>query len=252
MAEDGGDRLVGADRVLAVLRELAGYPAGVGLDELAKAVASPKPTVHRALVALRRAGFASQDGRGRYVLGDGFLRLAFAHHELRPDHVRVHPMLTKLATRFGETAHYAVLDDRSIVYRSKVDPPTGAARLTSTIGGRNPAHCTAVGKLLLASALPDDESVAAWVRTGGLERRTEHTITTAAELATQLRTIRANGYAVDDQENEVGVNCIAVPIFLTSPRVPSGAVSVSALAYRTPLPRLVDALPEILSIVDAP
>ncbi|HEY2696897.1 MAG TPA: helix-turn-helix domain-containing protein [Pseudonocardiaceae bacterium] len=162
MAEDGGDRLVGADRVLAVLRELAGYPAGVGLDELAKAVASPKPTVHRALVALRRAGFASQDGRGRYVLGDGFLRLAFAHHELRPDHVRVHPMLTKLATRFGETAHYAVLDDRSIVYRSKVDPPTGAARLTSTIGGRNPAHCTAVGKLLLARALPDDESVAAW------------------------------------------------------------------------------------------
>ena len=251
MAEDGGDRLVGADRVLAVLRELAGHPAGVGLDELARAVDSPKPTVHRALVALRRAGFASQDGRGHYVLGDGFLRLAFAHHELRPDHVRVHPLLVELAARFGETAHYAVLDDRWIVYRSKVDPPTGAARLTSTIGGRNPAHCTAVGKLLLASALPDDESVAAWVRTGGLERRTERTITTAAELAAQLRTVRARGYAVDDQENEVGVNCIAVPIFLTSPRMPSGAISVSALAYRTPLPSLVDALPEILSIVDA-
>ncbi|HEY4456417.1 MAG TPA: IclR family transcriptional regulator [Pseudonocardiaceae bacterium] len=251
MAEDGGDRLVGADRVLAVLRELAGYPSGVGLDELAKAVASPKPTVHRALVALRRAGFASLDGRGHYVLGDGFLRLAFAHHELRPDHVRVHPLLVELANRFGETAHYAVLDDRSIVYRSKVDPPTGAARLTSTIGGRNPAHCTAVGKLLLARALPDDESVAAWVRTGGLERRTERTITTAAKLAAQLRTIRDQGYAVDDQENEVGVNCIAVPIFLTSPRVPSGAISISALAYRTPLPCLVDALPDIMSIVDA-
>lgn len=250
MAMDGGDRLVGADRVLAVLRELAGYPSGVGLDELAKAVASPKPTVHRALVALRRAGFASQDGRGRYVLGDGFLRLAFAHHELRPDHVRVHPLLVELANRFGETAHYAVLDDRSIVYRSKVDPPTGAARLTSTIGGRNPAHCTAVGKLLLARALPDDESVAAWVRTGGLQRRTERTITTAAELAAKLCLIREQGYAVDDQENEVGVNCIAVPIFLTSPRAPSGAISVSALAYRTPLPHLVDALPDIMSIVD--
>jgi IclR family acetate operon transcriptional repressor len=251
MAEDGGDRLVGADRVLAVLRELAGYPSGVGLDELARAVASPKPTVHRALVALRRAGFASQDGRGHYVLGDGFLRLAFAHHELRPDHVRVHPLLVELATRFGETAHYAVLDGRSIVYRSKVDPPTGAARLTSTVGGRNPAHCTAVGKLLLARALPDDASVDAWVRTAGLERRTDRTVTTAAGLAAQLRAIRDQGYAVDDQENEVGVNCIAVPIFLTSPRVPSGAISVSALAYRTPLPRLVDALPEILSIVDA-
>jgi DNA-binding IclR family transcriptional regulator len=251
VTEDGGDRLVGADRVLAVLRELAGHPAGVGLDELAKAVASPKPTVHRALVALRRAGFASQDGRGRYVLGDGFLRLAFAHHELRPDHVRVHPLLMELANRFGETAHYAVLDDRSIVYRSKVDPPTGAARLTSTIGGRNPAHCTAVGKLLLARALPDDESVATWVRLGDLEQRTERTLTTASALAAQLRTIREQGYAIDDQENEVGVNCIAVPIFLTSPSVPSGAISVSALAYRTPLPRLVDAVADIKSIVDS-
>jgi DNA-binding IclR family transcriptional regulator len=250
MGEDGVDRLVGADRVLAVLRELAGYPAGVGLDELAKAVDSPKPTVHRALVALRRAGFAGQDGRGHYVLGDGFLRLAFAHHELRPDHVRVHPLLVRLANRFGETAHYAVLDDRSIVYRSKVDPPTGAARLTSTIGGRNPAHCTAVGKLLLAGTLPDDADVAAWAGTGELERRTEHTITTPTGLAAQLRTIRDQGYAIDDQENEVGVNCIAVPIFLISPRVPSGAISISALAYRTPLPQLIAALPEIKSIVD--
>lgn len=250
MGEDGVDRLVGADRVLAVLRELAGYPTGVGLDELAKAVDSPKPTVHRALVALRRAGFASQDGRGHYVLGDGFLRLAFAHHELRPDHVRVHPLLVRLANRFGETAHYAVLDDRSIVYRSKVDPPTGAVRLTSTIGGRNPAHCTAVGKLLLAATLPDDASVTAWASAADLERRTSRTITTPTDLAEHLRTIREQGYATDDQENEVGVNCIAVPIFLTSPRVPSGAISVSALAYRTPLPQLVTALPEIKSIVD--
>lgn len=250
MAEDGGDRLVGADRVLAVLRELAGYPAGVGLEELARAVASPKPTVHRALVSLRRAGFASQDGRGHYVLGDGFLRLAFAHHELRPDHVRVHPLLVELANRFGETAHYAVLDDRSIVYRSKVDPPTGAARLTSTIGGRNPAHCTAVGKLLLATTLPDDDSVLTWAANGDLERRTNHTITTPADLAAHLRVIREQGYATDDQENEVGVNCIAVPIFLTSPRAPSGAISISALTYRTPLPRLVAALPEIKSIMD--
>jgi DNA-binding IclR family transcriptional regulator len=251
MGEVGGDRLVGADRVLAVLRELAGYPAGVRLDELAKVVDSPKPTVHRALVALRRVGFASQDGRGRYVLGDGFLRLAFAHHELRPDHVRVNPLLVRLVARFGETAHYAVLDDRSIVYRSKVDPATGAIRLTSTIGGRNPAHCTAVGKLLLADALPDDASVAAWVPAGGLERCTERTITTAEGLAAQLRIVRDQGYAIDDQENEVGVNCIAVPIFLTSPRMPSGAVSVSALACRTPLPALVAALPDIKSIVDS-
>ena len=67
------DKLVGADRTLAVLTALAGYAQGVSLEEITVAVGSPKPTVHRALGALRRAGFATQDGRGRYLLGNGFL-----------------------------------------------------------------------------------------------------------------------------------------------------------------------------------
>lgn len=234
------DRLVGADRVLAILAELARHADGIGLDEMARAVSSNKPTVHRALASLRRAGFAAQDGRGRYVLGDEYLRLAFAHHEARPDHVRIHPVLRTLAERYGETAHYAVLDGGDVVYRSKVDPPRGAIRLTSTVGGRNPAHCTAVGKLLLAYALADDAAVHDWAAGRTLVRRTERTRTTAADLAAELRLIRGRGWAADDQENEAGVNCLAVPAFLTSPTHPAGAVSVSAPAYRTPLSRLID------------
>lgn len=245
----GEDRLVGADRVLVVLRVLAERPEGIGLEEMAKAVDSPKPTVHRALAALRRAGFAVQDGRGRYLLGDEFLRLAFTHHEARPDHVRIRPALERLAGRFGETAHYAVLDGREVVYRAKVDPPSGPVRLTSTVGGRNPAHSTGVGKLLLAWALPDDAAVAAWAREVALERRTPRTKVTVEELRAELAAVREQGCAVDDQENEVGVNCVAVPVFLTSATTPSGAVSVSALAYRTSLPSLVEALPEIHAIV---
>ncbi len=242
-------RLVGSDRVLAVLKELARFPDGVGLEELTRAIGSPKPTVHRALASLRRAGLADQDARGRYVLGDEFLRMAFAHHEARPDHVRVRPVLEALAAEFGETAHYAVLDGREVVYRAKVDPPSGAVRLTSTIGGRNPAHCTAVGKLLLASRLTTREDVMAWVAAGDLERRTPRTLCTADELESDLRATRQRGYAVDDQENEVGVNCLAVPAFLTSPTSPSGAVSVSALAYRTPLSTLVDAVDRIRGLL---
>ena len=244
------ERLVGSDRVLAVLKELARYPEGIGLDELSRVVGSPKPTVHRALVALRRAGLAEQDARGHYVLGDEFLRLAFIHHEARPDHVRILPVLNELATRFGETAHYAVLDNHSIVYRSKVDPPSGAIRLTSTVGGRNPAHTTAVGKLLLAYRLTTPEAVDAWVGTTALERRTPKSKCTASELLADLEEIRANGYGTDDQENEDGVTCIAVPVFLGTTSDPSGAVSVSALAYRTSLRTLVDAVPRIRGIVD--
>ncbi|MFF3332968.1 IclR family transcriptional regulator [Streptomyces sp. NPDC002888] len=245
---DGG-RLVGSDRVLAVLKELARYPDGAGLDELTRAIGSPKPTVHRALGALRRAGLAGQDARGRYVLGDEFLRMAFAHHEARPDHVRVRPVLEALAHRFGETAHYAVLDGREVVYRAKVDPPTGAVRLTSAIGGRNPAHATAVGKLLLARRSGTRAQVEAWVGASPLERRTPRTLCTAADLHQELRATAERGYACDDQENETGVNCLALPVYATSPTTPSGAVSISALAYRTPLATLVDALDEIRALL---
>jgi DNA-binding IclR family transcriptional regulator len=233
------ERLVGADRVLAILAELARHAEGIGLEEMARAMASNKATVHRALAALRRAGFATQDGRGRYLLGDEFLRLAFAHHEARPDHERIRPVLQDLARTYGETAHYAVLDGDTVVYRAKIDPPHGAVRLTSTVGGRNPAHSTAVGKLLLAYALPDDDAVRAWALGRPLERRTARTLTTADELAAALREVRERGYATDDQETDDGVNCLAVPVFLTSPSVPSGAVSISAPTYRTPSSRLV-------------
>ncbi|MFI6935388.1 IclR family transcriptional regulator [Streptomyces sp. NPDC050287] len=242
-------RLVGSDRVLAVLKELARYPDGVGLEELTRAIGSPKPTVHRALGALRRAGLAGQDTRGRYVLGDEFLRMAFAHHEARPEHVRIRPVLEALADRFGETAHYAVLDGREVVYRAKVDPPTGAVRLTSTVGGRNPAHATGVGKVLLAHQLGTLEEVAAWIGDSPLVRRTPRTLCTAAGLYRDLRATRERGYAVDDQENESGVNCLSLPVYATSPAIPSGAVSISALTYRTSLHTLVDAVDEIRALL---
>ncbi|MGW2219410.1 IclR family transcriptional regulator [Nonomuraea sp. NPDC001684] len=246
---DGDAKLVGADRVLAVLAELARHPDGIGLEEMARAVSSPKPTAHRALAALRRAGLAVQNGHGRYVLGDEFLRMAFAHHEARPDHVRVTPILQALCDRYGETVHYAVLEGTSVVYRSKLDPPSGAVRLTSVVGGRNPAHCTAVGKMLLAGTLRDEAAVRAWVGDRRLERPTERSVGTAEELHAELVRVREQGYAADDQENEPGVNCVAVPAYLTSPTVPSGAVSISGLAYRTPLSVLVEDVPAIRAVV---
>ncbi|MEU1300674.1 IclR family transcriptional regulator [Streptomyces shenzhenensis] len=242
---DGTGRLVGSDRVLAVLKELARYPEGVGLEELTRVIGSPKPTVHRALGALRRAGLADQDTRGHYLLGDEFLRMAFAHHEERPEHVRLHPVLQTLAARFGETAHYAVLDGSEVVYRAKVDPPTGSVRLTSTVGGRNPAHLTGVGKLLLAQELPTLEAVRQWVGDKPLVRRTPRSLCTAEELHQALEATRERGYAMDDEESEVGVSCVALPVYALAPSAPSGALSVSALTYRTPLTVLIDAVDEI-------
>ena len=242
---DETPRVVGADRVLAVLIELSRHPSGISLDDLSRIVDSPKPTVHRALVSLRAAGLAGQDGPGHYVLGDEFLRLAFAHHEARPDHVRIQPLLQTLATRYGETTHYAALDGPDVVYRAKVDPAAGGVRLTSTIGGRNPAHATGVGKALLATVLPDDDAVRAWVGDRTLARRTPTTLTTVETLAADLAVTRERGWAIDDEENERGIVCVAFPVYLVSPTTPSGAISVSALRFRTPLDALVAEVPAI-------
>jgi DNA-binding IclR family transcriptional regulator len=250
-AGDEPERLVGTDRVLAVLVELAEHPLGVSLDELAQRLAYPKPTIHRALAALRRARLAAQTGRGRYVLGDEFIRLALRNHEARPDAVQVGPILRTLTERFGETAHYAVLEGDEVVYRAKEDPEGGAIRLTSTVGGRNPAYRTAVGKLLLASAVDSEAELRerlhdATTLSGG----TPHTITSVAALWRELEVTRSRGFAVDDQENEVGVNCVAVPLRRGSDAAVSGAVSVSALAFRLPLADLVTRVPEIVAVVE--
>lgn len=249
MTADTRSRLVGSDRVLAVLSELAKRSDGSTLDELATALQSPKPTVHRALVALRRAGFAEQIGRGLYQLGDEFLRLAFTNHAARPEAVRVLPALQRLADRFGETAHYAVLEGNEVVYRAKVDPPEGAVRLTSVIGGRNPAYRTAVGKLLLSRAVSTIDELQTRLLDSDLEAHTEHSITSVSALWIELERIRTAGYAVDDQENELGINCLAVPVTAGTLGPGSGAVSVSALAFRLPLEQLVADVEAIREIV---
>lgn len=243
------ERLVGSERVLAVLIELAEHPEGVGLDELAARLGAAKPTVHRALASLCRTGLAARTGRGVYELGDEFVRLAVRFQDARPETVRIEPLLRELAEAFGETAHYAVLDGAEVVYRAKVDPPVGAMRLTSTVGGRNPAPSTAVGKLLLGQTVRTRAELDALLGDEPLPARTERTITDRDALLAEIRLSVERGYGVDDQETDLGVNCVAVAV--TGPTGRPGAVSVSALAYRRDLDALIADLPRIRAIVAA-
>lgn len=248
-AEDRSERVVGTDRVLAVLVELARHPDGVSLEDVARRLHSPKPTVHRALSSLGRAGLAARPARGVYVLGDEFIRLAYEHQAARSDVAAIEPVLRELAERYGETAHFAVLDGADVVYRAKVDPPAGSVRLTSMIGGRNPAHRTAVGKLLLSDRIGSEDQLRAWLGARPLEARTPRSITTVPALWSELERTKERGYAVDDQENELDINCIALPVRVGPGSGVRGAVSVSALAFRLPLERLIEELPSIRAIV---
>ena len=242
--------LTGADRVLAALKRLGEYPEGARLDDLARDLASPKSSTHRALAALRRAGVATQDEHGRYRLSLDLVQLAFRYHDALQETAPARPLLAALAQRFGETAHFARLEGSEIVYLGKVVPAGSGAQMTSVIGGRNPAHCTGLGKALLAHFLPDRGAVDRYIGDyGPFERRTSQTLVTSERLDRELQLTRARRYAVDRQESEVGIVCIAFPVFLGSPLLPSAAVSVAALAQRTPLRKLTGAADEIRAMI---
>jgi DNA-binding IclR family transcriptional regulator len=240
----------GADRVLAVFKSLAQFPRGAALDRIAEEVDSPKSSTHRALATLRRAGLAEQTPDGGYRMGLEALRLAFAYYENLDNRVLLQPALDELAHRFGETVHYAELDDGEVVYVAKVVQRDHGVHMASRIGGRNPAHCTGVGKMLLSYELTDAAAVAGYVERYGLERRTDSTIVTAAALHKELETIRAHGYSVDREENETGVGCVALPVFIGPGPRPTGAASVTTLLHRTSLDVLIGRVPEMAAILN--
>jgi DNA-binding IclR family transcriptional regulator len=106
-----------------------------------------------------------------------------------------------------------------------------------------------VGKLLLARRLPDDDAVRDWLLERELTPRTPRTIVDPEAFVAELARTRARGYAVDDQENELGINCVAVPARVPAPAGVDGAVSISALAYRLPLVDLERQVDEIAAVV---
>jgi IclR family acetate operon transcriptional repressor len=241
----------GTERALAVLKELARHPQGTSLETLAQQLRTPKSSVHRALAALVRAGLATHPRPDRYVLGSEFVRLAYAHAEARQESRLLEPCLQELTETYGETAHYAELEGPEVVYRAKVTPAHQNVQMTSTIGGRNPAFCTGIGKALLAHELAASRDQDALVKQyGPLVPRTPKTLADPKRFIADLRATLRRGYALDDEESELGINCIAFAVFLDSPTVPSGAVSVAALKHRLALDDLERNASAIRAIIE--
>jgi IclR family acetate operon transcriptional repressor len=242
--------LTGSARVLAVLRHLAENPAGARLSDVAAAMGAPKSSAHRALGALVQSGFARQDAEGVYHLGFDLLRLVFSYHEARVPSLTVGPLLQRLAEETGETTHYGSLVGGNIVYQAKVSPSRQTFQMSSVIGGSNPAYRTGIGKALLMHELQDRASIDRYVAEHGpFEAKTPHTICTADGLAEVLAEGRRNGYTLDRQENDLGIACIALPLFLDSPNRPTGAISISAVVSRVTPDDLVSWLPRIRKII---
>jgi DNA-binding IclR family transcriptional regulator len=168
----------------------------------------------------------------RYRLGMGLVQLGQMRLEaidLRPIAA---PHMRALMERTRETVHLGVLEAGRMIYVDKVEGPR-ALRLTSQLGRATYAHCTALGKALLAEETAD--RVAALVR-GHLPRLTRKTICSLPELTAHLARVRAQGYAVDDEEEDVGVRCVGSPIRGAGGAI--AAISVSGPAVHMPMSRI--------------
>jgi DNA-binding IclR family transcriptional regulator len=186
----------------------------LSLVQLAERSGLSLSTVFRLLQTLEGRGYVEHDlDTGRYRLGLSCLRLSetvIAQMDLRE---RLYPLLAELREECCETVHLAVLDSQrmEVVYLDKLDGLLPIGIMSSHIGGRAPAHCTGVGKVLLAFA--DPAKVLAFYRQHPPQRFTPHTITDLDALLTCLEDVRRLGYALDDVEHETDVKCIAVPVW---------------------------------------
>jgi IclR family acetate operon transcriptional repressor len=250
MSQPDAPTVESVDRALRLLQELGGHGSGATLDELSAATGLPKSSAHRTLAALRERGFVMQQDDGRYLIGSELLRVAFDFHERVDLRVVLRPVLTRLREELNETVHLGQLQGGDVVYLDKIES-THPVTLTSTVGGRNPAHCTAVGKALLAWTYPDEPLLRAWIaRQEPLEARTGRSITSPDALVREAERIRADGYARDMEESEIGVRCLAAPVFLGS-ALPRAAVSVSAPRERLPTARIRAVVPVLVSATAA-
>jgi IclR family acetate operon transcriptional repressor len=194
-----------------------------------------KSTAHRYLTTLEELGVVERDDRDCFRLGLRLIELAATFLSGQDLQNVSEPFLLQLAAQTQETVHLAVPFADEVVYIAKIDSPH-AIRMASHIGARVPLYCTSLGKAILACCTPDrvEEIIGR-----GLPARTPRTVTSPETLRAELERVRAQGFAVDDQENEMGVRCIGAPIFDTTTRV-IGAISVSGPASRISLERSLE------------
>ncbi|ONM46668.1 IclR family transcriptional regulator [Nocardia donostiensis] len=194
------------DRVSLVLDAFEG-PGTLTLAQIVRRTGLPRSSVHRMLERLVQLRWLRRHGRD-YELGMRLVELgSLAVHQDRL-HRAAMPFLHELHRVTGYVVHLAVLDGPDVVYLEKIGGRMAAA-IPTRVGGRHPAHCTGVGKAILAF------SGDGWLDTYGgdlAQRRTKYSIATRAQLSTELDKVRAHGIAHEREESLTGFGCVAAPI----------------------------------------
>lgn len=229
-------------RALRILGCFTPDRAEIGVSDLARLLALHKSTVHRLLATLEAEGFVRQLDDGRYTLSWKLFDLTSRFPVSERLQRLVFDALSDLARTTGETAHLGVLDHDHVLYVEKVEG-SWALRMPSAVGLRLPVHCTALGKVLLAGLSRDEIEQLLGVR--ALEPRTPRTLTDRAALHAAVEHARVSHYAIDREEIEDGLLCIAAPV-----RDDRG-VTCAAISIAGPVPRMSSHLDATIDLIRA-
>ena len=197
-------------RAVSILEHLAVNGNEDSLSNISRTLGLSKSTTYSIIATLEQLGLVQQDqASARYSLGIKLFELGQVVHSSMDLRKLAIASLQKLVEKYGETALLGILSQGEVVYIDKVDC-LHSIGISSKIGGRNPAHCTGVGKMLLSGL--SDEELKKFIDQKDLKKYTDKTITEPAVLRRHLYEIHKQGYAIDDEEIETGLRCIAAPI----------------------------------------
>jgi DNA-binding IclR family transcriptional regulator len=231
MSGDATPSTPAVERILSILELLSVTKSGLTLPELSRRLALPKSSTYCLLVTLERRGYLLRNNKThRYMFGlklFSLANMALSGVELRENAAH---FLHALMERSRLTVHMAIIEGDEAVLIEKVEP-MGLVRLATWVGKRLELHCSAVGKCLLAY-LPEAEFLRL-VRDRGLTRNNENTVTSIRKLKNQITQIRRAGYAIEDEEGEIGCRCVGAPVFDHSGNA-IAAISVAGTTAQIP------------------
>lgn len=200
-----------------------------GISELAKALAFPKSSTSALVSTLAEQGLLRRTNAGRYKLGWQIMALSQVLLSTTNFRTEAHPVMESLIARFGETVHLATYEGGQVIYVDKLQGTRAIQVSVTGIGYRLPAHCSGVGKVMLADRPWED--VQHILESRGMPALTPHTITTPEAFKQELAQVAAQGYAYDKEEAVEELCCVAAPIRDHTGEVVA-AMSLSVPAYR--------------------
>ena len=235
------------ERALDILEMLGSHPQGVQVKDLSKELLLNKSTVSRMLYTLGERGYVQKKEDGSYRLGIRLVELCSLHLNSLQLKTEALPSMERLRNQTGLIIHLGALDDGEVVYLEKMTSFTNI-RMYSQIGKRAYIHSTGLGRAIL-SAMSNKE-VLQILKEKGMPAVTEKTCVDEEEMLRQLDEIRSRGYAIDDEENEIGMRCVAAPIFDYRGKV-IAAVSATGFLEMLPYEKIEDTSKYVTECADS-